>query len=140
MFARETVRFELDSSGQVVALVMAEVALDKDGKLERVANSEERIEADLVLLAMGFVGPDLSMFDLEQRPTVSGRGTISVDEHFRTSTEGVFAADDARRGQSLIVRAIAEGRSVAHHVDAYLMGNSDLGCPVAPDSAALAIM
>lgn len=140
MFARETVRFELDSSGQVVALVMAEVALDKDGKLERVANSEERIEADLVLLAMGFVGPDLSMFDLEQRPTVSGRGTISVDEHFRTSIEGVFAAGDARRGQSLIVWAIAEGRSVAHHVDAYLMGNSDLGCPVAPDSAALAIM
>lgn len=140
IYARETVRFELNSSGEVVALITAEVELDGDGKLQRLANSEERIEADLVLLAMGFVGPDLSMFDLEQRPAVSGRGTISVDEHFQTSMEGVYAAGDARRGQSLIVWAIAEGRSVAHHVDAYLMGRSDLGCPVAPDSAALAIM
>ena len=76
----------------------------------------------------------------KQSAPVSPPPRISVDEHFRTSIEGVFAAGDARRGQSLIVWAIAEGRSVAHHVDAYLMGNSDLGCPVAPDSAALAIM
>ncbi|WP_298344100.1 glutamate synthase subunit beta [Ferrimicrobium sp.] len=140
VFARETVQFELNASGQVTALITAEVAMSEDGKLQRVPSTERRIEADLVLLAMGFLGPDLSMFDLAQRPALSERGTIQVDDCFVTSLEGVFAAGDARRGQSLIVWAIAEGRSVAYHVDAYLMGNSDLGCPIAPDTAALTIM
>ncbi|WP_298210883.1 glutamate synthase subunit beta [Ferrimicrobium sp.] len=140
LFAQETVRFELDASGQVISLITAEVALGGDGKLQRVADSEHRIEADLVLLAMGFLGPDLSMFESEQLPALSERETLEVDNCFATSLEGVFAAGDARRGQSLIVWAIAEGRSVAHHVDAYLTGNSDLGCPIAPDAAALTIM
>ncbi len=140
IFARETLRFECDTAGKVSGLVVATVTVGATGKLERVPGSEEFIAADLVLLAMGFVGPDLSMFPTEPPLTTTARGTLQVDSRFQTSIEGVFAAGDARRGQSLIVWAIAEGRSVAHHVDEYLMGSTDLPCPIAPDTAPLAIM
>ncbi|MCI2976327.1 MAG: glutamate synthase subunit beta [Ferrimicrobium sp.] len=140
LFGRETLRFEADSAGAVTGLVTTAVQIDHLGRLARIEGSEERIGADLVLLAMGFVGPDLSMFDQDFVPATTARGTLDVDHRFETSIKGVFAAGDARRGQSLIVWAIAEGRSVAHHVDAYLMGSSDLPCPIAPDTVPLAIM
>ena len=85
---------------------------------------------DLVLLAMGFVGPERAglLDDLGVRLTE--RGTVWRDEYWMTSVPGVFTAGDMQRGQSLIVWAIAEGRSAAHGIDRYLMGQSDLPAPL----------
>jgi glutamate synthase (NADPH/NADH) small chain len=95
-------------------------------RFEVVESSEFTMEADLVLLAMGFTGPATSglLAQLEAKPDL--RGNIHADANFMTSVPGVFAAGDARRGQSLVVWAIAEGRKAAHGIDQYLMGVSHL--------------
>jgi glutamate synthase (NADPH) small chain len=84
---------------------------------------------ELVLLAIGFAGPEpgdvIAQLDLK----MTDRGTVQIDKHHMTSTPGVFAAGDTSRGQSLIVWAIAEGREVAHHVDQHLMGVTNLPRP-----------
>jgi glutamate synthase (NADPH) small chain len=98
----------------------------KDGKMNEIAGSEFEIKADLVLLAMGFVSPDqnvLDAFGVEK----DARGNIKADtENYRTSKDKVFAAGDMRRGQSLVVWAIREGRQCARSVDEFLMGSSVL--------------
>jgi len=98
----------------------------KDGKMSEVAGSEFELKADLVLLAMGFVSPVqkvLDAFGVEK----DARGNIKADtENYRTSVDKVFAAGDMRRGQSLVVWAIREGRQCARAVDEYLMGSSQL--------------
>jgi glutamate synthase (NADPH/NADH) small chain len=94
--------------------------------LERVPDSEFYLDADLVLVAIGFSGPVRHGL-LEQLPlALDNRGNIRTDERYMTSVPGVFSAGDARRGQSLVVWAIAEGRKAAHHIDAFLMGSSQL--------------
>lgn len=94
--------------------------------LERVAGSEFYLEVDLALIAIGFSGPARSGL-LEQLPLALGpSGNLETDATYMTSLPGVFAAGDDRRGQSLIVWAIAEGRKAAHHIDRYLMGASRL--------------
>jgi glutamate synthase (NADPH) small chain len=98
-------------------------------KLAEKPGTDFEMLADLVLLAIGFAGPDSSNLESQLALEMTGRGTIDVDSRHMTSTPGVFAAGDASRGQSLIVWAIAEGREVAHHVDTYLMGNSELPRP-----------
>jgi glutamate synthase (NADPH/NADH) small chain len=103
----------------------------------KVVGSDEVIKADLVLLALGFTGPELSLIDPKGSLGRSPLGTIPVDAAWMTSVPGIFATGDARRGQSLIVWAIAEGRSAAASVDRYLMGYSDLPAPVEPSAAAL---
>ena len=95
-----------------------------------VAGSEFEIPADLVLLAMGFVGPEKNGMLTELGVTMTERGTVWRDENWMTSVPGVFAAGDMQRGQSLIVWAIAEGRSAARGVDTYLMGASELPAPL----------
>ena len=94
--------------------------------MKEVEGSEFTLDADLVLLAMGFLGPDkrgmLEQFGIEIDP----RGNIKADENYMSSVPGIFAAGDARRGQSLIVWAIWEGREAAVGVDKYLLGHSDL--------------
>jgi glutamate synthase (NADPH/NADH) small chain len=91
-----------------------------------VAGSTFEIETDLVLLAMGFVHPEregpISQLGLE----LDGRGNVKADKEYATSVDGVFAAGDMRRGQSLIVWAIAEGREAARAIDLYLTGSSEL--------------
>jgi glutamate synthase (NADPH/NADH) small chain len=98
----------------------------KDGKMNEIAGSEFEIKADLVLLAMGFVSPEqnvLDAFGVEK----DARGNIKADtENYRTSKDKVFAAGDMRRGQSLVVWAIREGRQCARSVDEFLMGSSVL--------------
>ena len=98
-------------------------------KLEEIPGSEERYEADLVLLAMGFLGPEaevLGELPVEQ----DGRSNFQADlSRFATSVPGLFAAGDCRRGQSLVVWAIAEGRAAARAIDEHLMGESDLPVP-----------
>jgi glutamate synthase (NADPH/NADH) small chain len=87
------------------------------------------LETDLVLLAMGFVGAERHPLLEALGVTADSRGAIQTDEHCMTAIPGIFSAGDARRGQSLVVWAIAEGRRAAHHLDAYLMGASALPLP-----------
>ena len=86
--------------------------------------------ADLVLLAMGFIGPEREGMLADLNVKLTERGNVWRDGQWMTTTPGVFTAGDMQRGQSLIVWAIAEGRSAARGIDAYLMGSSDLPAPV----------
>ncbi|MDX1973582.1 MAG: glutamate synthase subunit beta [Candidatus Sumerlaeia bacterium] len=98
----------------------------RDRKMIEVPGSDFELPADLVLLAIGFSGPEkegpISQLGLE----LDRRGNVKIDENFMTSQEGVFAAGDTSRGQSLVVWAIADGRKAARGVDQFLMGFSDL--------------
>jgi glutamate synthase (NADPH/NADH) small chain len=120
-----TVRFEGDASGNVVRLHAVQVGLPP--KFEQVAGTETVIEADLVLLAMGFTGPVRGGMLEQLGVTIDGRGNVATDEGNMTSVPGVFAAGDMRRGQSLVVWAIAEGRKTAASVNAYLSVAKDAG-------------
>ena len=95
------------------------------------------VKADLVLIALGFAGPETPGLLDGLGVEITNRGTIERDDNYMTSVDGVFVAGDAGRGQSLIVWAIAEGRSAAAGVDAYLMGSSLLPDPVEPTAVAL---
>jgi glutamate synthase (NADPH/NADH) small chain len=133
LYAVATQRFDDDGQGRVASLHANKVEMvSRDGRMDfkPVEGSEFEIKADLVLLAMGFLGPERNgMLDgLGVRMT--DRGTVWRDEQWMTSVPGVFAAGDMQRGQSLIVWAIAEGRSCARGVDTYLMGASDLPAPL----------
>ena len=88
------------------------------------------IEADLVLLAMGFLGPEKKGMLEQLGVRMTERGNVWRDANWMTSVPGVFTAGDMQRGQSLIVWAIAEGRSAARGVDMFLMGRSDLPAPL----------
>ncbi|MFV0462355.1 MAG: glutamate synthase subunit beta [Nostocoides sp.] len=128
-----------DDSGHVRALRLHDVVLGDRG-FEPVEGSEREIPADLVLLAMGFLGPQgeglLDQLGVEK----DSRSNIARNDSYATSVPGVFVAGDAGRGQSLIVWAIAEGRSAAHGVDAYLTGSvSALPRPINPTDRPLTI-
>ena len=88
--------------------------------------------AQLALIALGFRGPEHGRLLAELGVALDERGTVARDERFMTSVEGVFAAGDIGRGQSLVVWAIAEGRAAAAGVDAYLTGRDLLPCPIRP--------
>jgi glutamate synthase (NADPH/NADH) small chain len=91
-----------------------------------VPGSEFSIDTDLVLIAMGFTGPTKSGLLDELGVALDSRGNVSTDENYLTSIPGVYAAGDMRRGQSLVVWAIAEGRKAARAMDLQLMGFSNL--------------
>ncbi|MFI9391454.1 glutamate synthase subunit beta [Streptomyces bauhiniae] len=136
LFAASTLRFTGDEKGRVKELHLVEV----DERRQPVAGTERALPADLVLLALGFSGPDradglIDQLGLETEP----RGTIARDGEFATNVPGVFAAGDAARGQSLVVWAIAEGRAVAAAVDRYLMGESRLEAPISPYDRPMAV-
>ena len=94
--------------------------------MEEIAGSEKIWKADLVLLALGFVGPERDNAVKALGVELDDRGNIKTGENYQTSVDNVFAAGDCRRGQSLIVWAISEGRETARCVDEYLMGESEL--------------
>jgi glutamate synthase (NADPH) small chain len=129
-YAVSTKRFVAGPDGQVAAVVVNELrqVTGPDGKprFEEVSGSERTLPADLVLLAMGFLGPEREGLLADLAVQLDGRGNVKVDENKMTSVPGVFAAGDMSRGQSLIVWAIAEGREAARGVDAYLMGQTVL--------------
>jgi glutamate synthase (NADPH/NADH) small chain len=119
-----TTHFSGDEDGNVKRLHCVRVG--PKPAFERVPNSEFYLDADLVLIAIGFAGPVQAGL-LKQLPLAKdNRTNVRVDETYMTSVPGVFAAGDARRGQSLVVWAIAEGRQAAHHIDKFLMGSSQL--------------
>ncbi|HEY7679317.1 MAG TPA: FAD-dependent oxidoreductase, partial [Terriglobia bacterium] len=101
------------------------------GRPADIPGTEMEIEADLVLLAMGFVGPEKKGMLEQLGVKLTERGNVWRDANWMTSVPGVFTAGDMQRGQSLIVWAIAEGRSAARGVDLFLMGRSDLPAPLA---------
>jgi glutamate synthase (NADPH/NADH) small chain len=120
-----------DEQGRVRALRVHEVVMGENG-FEKVEGSEKEIPAQLVLLAMGFLGPQQELLD-QLGVERDARTNAARDDAYMTNVPGVFVAGDAGRGQSLIVWAIAEGRSAAHEVDAWLMGKpSRLPRPINP--------
>jgi glutamate synthase (NADPH/NADH) small chain len=131
LYSVSTVEFLGDDEGAVRALKLVEVEAS-GGRFEPVPGSEREIPAQLVTLAMGFVGPEKAGLLGELGVDLDARGNVARDESFATSVDGVFVAGDMGRGQSLIVWAIAEGRSAAAGVDAYLTGRHVLPRPIEP--------
>ncbi len=132
VYAVSTSELVGDADGNVAALRLHDVVMGESG-FEKVEGSEREVPAGLVLLAMGFLGPRkdglLEQLGVELDP----RGNVARDRSFATNVPGVFVAGDAGRGQSLIVWAIAEGRSAANGVDAFLSGHeSQLPRPINP--------
>jgi glutamate synthase (NADPH/NADH) small chain len=127
-----------DENGRVRALRLSEVEM-RDGRFEPVEGSEREIPTQLVLLAMGFTGPEQHSVVRQLDVELDARGNIARDGDFATSVPGVFVAGDAGRGQSLIVWAIAEGRSCAAAVDDFLTGGTTLPRPVRPTDRPLTV-
>jgi glutamate synthase (NADPH) small chain len=141
VFSVNTVEFLGDADGRVRALKVVDVEsrmVDGRPSFEPVEGSEREIEADLVFLAMGFVGPERQGLLEALGVEIDGRGNVARDDDWASSVEGVFVCGDAGRGQSLIVWAIAEGRACAASVDRFLMGETDLPAPVLPTDRPLA--
>ena len=139
VFSVSTARFVGDDAGQVASLELVEVSL-VDGRFEPVEGTTRTIPAELVLLAMGFTGPQRAGLVEDLGVDVEGRGNIARDEQFMTSVPGVFVAGDAGRGQSLIVWAIAEGRAAAAGADSWLRGSrSPLPQPIRPTARPLSV-
>jgi glutamate synthase (NADPH/NADH) small chain len=133
VFSVNTEEF-LGRDGRVTGLRAHEVRR-RNGAFEKVDGTEFELEADLVLLAMGFVGAERSALLSDLGVEFTARGTVARDEDFATGVPGVYVAGDMGRGQSLIVWAIAEGRAAAAGVDRYLMGETALPFPVTPTAA-----
>ena len=131
-----TVRFSGDEQGNLKKLhgVKLRWTTDERGrrKMEPVDGSEFELDADLVLLAMGFLGPERSPLITDLGVELTERGNVKADEAYRTSVPGVFACGDMRRGQSLVVWAIWEGREAARGVDAYLRAGATSDLQASP--------
>ena len=139
IFSVSTEEFLGDAEGNLRALKIVETEF-KDGKFSPVPGTEREIPAQFAFLAMGFTGPEQNALLKQLEVEIDERGNIKRDENFQTTSEGVFVAGDAGRGQSLIVWAIAEGRSAAAAVDTYLTEEkSQLHAPIAPTSRPLVL-
>ena len=138
LFAVSTQAFLGDDDGRLRALRLVDVEL-VDGRFTPVEGSEREIPAQLVLLAMGFVGPERSPLIEQLGVDLDARGNIARDASYTSSVPGVFVAGDAGRGQSLIVWAIAEGRSCAAAVDRWLTGSTVLPAPIPPTARPLMV-
>jgi glutamate synthase (NADPH/NADH) small chain len=136
LYSVNTERFVDDGTGRVKAIRIHEVQM-VDGRFEKVEGTDRELPADFVFLAMGFVGPEKGSWLDQLGVGLDERGNIARDANFMTNVPGVFVAGDMGRGQSLIVWAIAEGRSAAAGVDRWLMGETQLPTPIAPTARPL---
>jgi glutamate synthase (NADPH/NADH) small chain len=136
VYSVNTERFVDDGAGNVRALAIHEVEL-VDGRFRKIEGTERELPADLVLLAMGFVGPEKGEWLDRLGVEFDERGNVWRDDDFMTSVPGVFVAGDMGRGQSLIVWGIAEGRACAAGVDRYLVGETTLPSPILPTARPL---
>jgi glutamate synthase (NADPH/NADH) small chain len=129
-YAVITKAFEGDDAGHVRKLKGVRINSHKDetGRrhIEEIEGSEFELPCDLCLLAIGFSGPETYGPVADLGIELTGRGAIQVNDHYETNVEGVYAAGDSRRGQSLVVWAISEGRQAARCIDEALMGRTDL--------------
>jgi len=137
-YLASTVEFLGNDAGEVRALRVAETAF-VDGRRVPKSGTEREIPADLVLIAMGFTGPEQDTLGQQLQAHFTDRGNVQRDDEYQTDEPGVFVAGDAGRGQSLIVWAIAEGRAAAAAVDRYLMGKTALPSPIAPTDVAIGL-
>jgi glutamate synthase (NADPH/NADH) small chain len=138
LYAISTEEFIGDSEGNLKALKIVETKFI-DGKFEKVPGTERELPADMVFLAMGFTGVEKNQLVTDLELQLDQRGNIARDLNYATNVENVFVCGDAGRGQSLIVWAIAEGRSAASAVDRYLMGETQLPAPIEPTARPLTV-
>jgi glutamate synthase (NADPH/NADH) small chain len=131
MFAVSTEEFLGDGNGNLRAIKLVETKFE-NGKFEPVPGTEQELPADFVFLAMGFTGPEKTALIDQLEVELDDRGNIKRGLDYQSSQDGIFVAGDAGRGQSLIVWAIAEGRSAAAEVDKYLTGDTQLPAPILP--------
>jgi glutamate synthase (NADPH/NADH) small chain len=136
VYAVSTRAFTVDGTGRVRALRLVEVAQSSSG-FTPISGTEREVRCDLVLLAMGFTGADRGDLLTGLGTDMDQRGNVARDRSYATSVPGVFVAGDMGRGQSLIVWAIAEGRSAAAAVDQYLCGGTPLTAAIPPTAAPL---
>jgi glutamate synthase (NADPH/NADH) small chain len=141
IYSVTTDAFVDDGAGSVAGLrgheVVAAVGADGRATFEAVPGSEFELPCQLVLLAMGFLGPEQGGVVADLGLELDGRGNVAADDRWSTNVDGVFVCGDMARGQSLIVWAIAEGRSAAAAVDRHLMGTTELPAPIVPGRVAL---
>jgi glutamate synthase (NADPH) small chain len=133
LYSVSTQQFLGDRRGRVRSLQATKIEMvRKDGRVDfvPVTGSEFEIKTDLVLLAMGFLGPERGPLLEDLGVTLTSRGNVARDARWMTNVPGIFTAGDMQRGQSLIVWAIAEGRSAARAIDQYLTGESQLPAPL----------
>lgn len=138
IYSVSTQEFLKDPSGNLRAIKIVETELI-NGKFQPVQGSEKEIPADLVFLALGFTGPEKNVLLDQLEVKLDEKGNIIRDHEYSTDSDGVFACGDAGRGQSLIVWAIAEGRSAAAAIDKYLTGNTQLTYPIEPTARPLMV-
>ncbi|HOF63548.1 MAG TPA: FAD-dependent oxidoreductase, partial [Dermatophilaceae bacterium] len=139
VYAVSTTELVGDADGHVAGLRLTEVEF-VEGRFAPVEGTEREIPAQLVLLAMGFLGPESNGVVEQLDVELDARSNVVRDAAYMTSVPGVFVAGDAGRGQSLIVWAIAEGRAAAHGVDSWLTGSpSQLPRPINPTDRPLTI-
>jgi glutamate synthase (NADPH/NADH) small chain len=138
VYSVSTKEFLGDGAGHVRALHLVEVEM-RDGKLTERDGTDRELPAELVLLAMGFTGPEPDGVLAQLGVELDERGAIVRDGSYQSCQDGVFVAGDAGRGQSLIVWAIAEGRAAAAAVDRYLTGSTTLPSPIPPTERSLTV-
>ncbi len=136
-YLASTVEF-LGEDGVLTGLKIAETEY-VGGRRVPKEGTERIIPADLVFLALGFTGPETAELTHQLPVSLDSRGNVNRDGYYMTARDGVFAAGDAGRGQSLIVWAIAEGRACAAAVDKFLMGETFLPAPVSPSESAISV-
>ena len=137
-FLASTVEFLRNEAGEVRALRVAETEF-VDGRRVPKSGTEREIPADLVLIAMGFTGPEQQFLAEQLGIRFDARGNVVRNDDFATAEAGVFVAGDAGRGQSLIVWAIAEGRAAAAAVDRYLEGETQRPAPIRPTDRGISL-
>ena len=138
VYSVSTKQFLGDDDGNVRALQLVDVKFE-GGQLVEIEGTEREIPADLVLFAMGFLGPEGPGLVEQLGVELDNRSNVVRDAAYMSSVPGVFVAGDAGRGQSLIVWAIAEGRAAAAAVDKYLTGSTTLPVPIPPTERPLAV-
>jgi glutamate synthase (NADPH/NADH) small chain len=138
IYSVSTQEFLKDPSGNLRAIKIVETELI-NGKFQPVQGSEKEIPADLVFLALGFTGPEKNVLLDQLEVKLDEKGNIIRDHEYSNDSDGVFVCGDAGRGQSLIVWAIAEGRSAASAIDKYLTGNTQLPYPIEPTARPLMV-
>jgi glutamate synthase (NADPH/NADH) small chain len=136
VYSVNTERFLGDEQGNLRGLLTHEVKL-AEGRFQKVDGTDRELPCELVLLAMGFLGPQREGLLEQLGVELDARGNVARNAAFMSSEPGIFACGDMGRGQSLIVWAIAEGRSCAAGVDAWLMGSTQLPAPIAPTARPL---
>ncbi|WP_341954843.1 glutamate synthase subunit beta [Salinibacterium sp. TMP30] len=138
LYLASTIEFVTNTVGEVRSIKVAETEF-ADGHRVPKAGTEREIPADLVLLAMGFTGPETDTLDTQLPLASDDRGNLIRDSDYQSETPGVYVVGDAGRGQSLIVWAIAEGRAAASAVDRYLEGETQLPFPVSPTDRGMTV-